>query len=279
LNRNQASGFANPQRSSSNQVSLIHRGPSPQSEPESQALVNAADLGPADRLRFYIDTITADLATRSRAVTNFKYRYGPSNPGTEIGSTDSYFADTYQIPSWTLETEPLVDASDYGGTAAHGSSGFILPESEVDRMRSELTPTYLLGLYRQSGPPRLQAAMIKDVDNNVVVYDAAWSNASGASRSLTVTSNNGLSPNTNYQLWLAFDRPMRQRINGLVDNYPGQNVALIPSINLEYPELDAVNDLTISGDNQAWLNQLNGDLYQRARYDASEFRCRSKYGD
>jgi len=54
LNRNQASGFANPQRSSSNQVSLIHRGPNPQSEPESQALADAADLGPADRLRFYI---------------------------------------------------------------------------------------------------------------------------------------------------------------------------------------------------------------------------------
>ncbi len=280
LNRNQPTGFGNPQRSSSNQVSLVHRGPSPQSEPESQALATAATLGPENRLRFYIDThsftqiyftpmtgnarrdaITTELASRSRAVTGFKYRYGPSNPGSEIGSTDGHFATTYQIPAWTLETEPLNDASDYGGTAAHGHSGFILPESEVARMRSELTPTYLLGLYRQSGPPRLQAAKIRDIDNDSIVYDASWSNVSGSARSLNVVTNTGLSPDTRYQLWLAFDRPMRHRVADQIANYPGQNVDLVPNITLEYPDNDASDDITITGDRQDWLNQpTTGDF-------------------
>ena len=170
LNRNQPEGFMNPARSSANPVSLVHHGPNPQSEPESQALVAAASLGPADRLRFYVDThsftqilftpmtgntrrdaVTTSLASRVRAVSANKYAFGPSNPGTEIGSTDGYFAVTYQIPAWTLETEPGPGAgTQYGGTN-HGHAGFVLPATELRCMKAELTPSYFLGFYRMAG--------------------------------------------------------------------------------------------------------------------------------
>ena len=93
-------------------------------------MVAASMLGPQDRLRMYTDvhsfsqvhfsvnTINARRNSIQRALladfTQFHIRLPgakdyvdlASGPGSGIGSTDEYFAETFQIPSWTLEVEP-----------------------------------------------------------------------------------------------------------------------------------------------------------------------------
>ena len=78
-----------------------------------------------------------------------------------------------RFPSWTLELEPANGGQDYGGLASHGHSGFILPDAEAARMRDDVARMYLLGFYRQSGPPAVLAAQIRDRDSDQVVYAAA----------------------------------------------------------------------------------------------------------
>ena len=95
------------------------------------------------------DNITVALMNRMRVASPRIYRDGrdfPDQVGNQgIGTTSDYFAYTYQIPSWTLETEPLNGAQDYGGTSTHGHSGFILPDSQVARMRDDITSMLWLG--------------------------------------------------------------------------------------------------------------------------------------
>ncbi len=294
LNRNQSVGFMNPRRSSPNPVSLVHHGPAPQSEPESRALAAAAQLGPAERLRFYVDThsftqillapmtgnrrrdaITATLGARVRAVTANKYAWGPSNPGTEIGSTDGYFAATYQIPAWTLETEPGPAAgTQYGGTS-HGHAGFVLPATEVRCMKEELTPSFLLAFYRMAGPAYVTEAVISAADDPTDFYfHARWLPAGDRSRDQQLVVNRALVPGADYRLWLAFSKPMRWRnAAGNIASFPGQRVALLPRIALEAPTLGSVQ--VLSGDSGAWLANANTrppdqapDGYARYRDDA-----------
>ncbi len=294
LNRNHPEGFMNPARSSPNPVSLVHHGSAPQSEPESQALVAAAGLGPSTRLRFYVDThsftqilfapmtgnprrdaITTTLGARVRAVTANKYAWGPSNPGTEIGSTDGYFAVTFDIPAWTLETEPGTAAgTQYGGTS-HGHAGFILPATEVSCMKEELTPSYLLGFYRMAGPAYVTEAILSnDSDPSDVYYRATWLPLDDTSRTQLVSVNRALVPGDNYRLWVAFSKPMRWRnLNGEVASFPGQQVAAIPRIALEAPDLGT--EQVLSGAASAWLTSANTrpaseapDGYARYRDDA-----------
>jgi len=178
LNRNSAQGFGLFGRSSASSTSLVYRAAVPDSEPELAALLNAAALGPAARLRLFSDThsfgqvylapttntnrrntISAALAARMRAASERVYLYSPdpaNSPG--IGTTADHFAFTYEIPSWTLELEPVNGGQDYGGLASHGHSGFILPAREVARMRADVTRMYLLGFYRQSGPPAARSS-------------------------------------------------------------------------------------------------------------------------
>ena len=288
LNRNSARGWGQNNGSSSNPVSLVNRGPSPASEPEIQALIAAADqLGPTARLRFYTDVhsfsqiyftpltgnarrdaITQTLVGRMRAVLGNKYRWGP-NTTSGIGLTSDYFARSFQIPAWTLETEPLQGGIDYGGTT-HGHSGFILPATEVARMREEVAIMVLAGLYRQSGPPRLQAISITDRDSGELRYAADW-RADGDGRRLRRTQDLSLVPGARYRLWLAFNKPMRWRLdNGEVGNFPGQNVALTPRIRLELPTLgDTSVDIRVAV--RRWLDEpdtATNDGYNRYRDDA-----------
>ncbi len=170
LNRNNARGFGQNGGSSADPVSLVFRGSSAASEPETQALLAAAALGPEDRLRFFVDAhsftqiflapmtgnarrdaITTRLATQMRAALNNKYFWGPSQPGSQgIGTTADYFAFTHQIPSWTLELEPRSGGAEYGGTGVT-HSGFILPASEVPRMQAEVFTMTLPGYYLMAG--------------------------------------------------------------------------------------------------------------------------------
>jgi hypothetical protein len=280
LNRNNPNGFGQNNGSSNNVISLVYRGQRPQTEPEIQALLAAATLGPGDRLRMYSDVhsfsqifftpmigdlrrdnITTDLVRRMRFTLNSKYRYGPSS-SSGIGLTSDYFAFTFRIPSWTLETEPLQPPG------AHGHSGFILPESEVARMRDEVALMLLTGLYVQTDKPRVQAIRIRDVETNEVRYAADWQ-AAGSGRSLSVTTNNALVPGRSYDLWLGFNKPMRWRnAQGDVTNYPGQQVPLFPDIDIEFPALEAANDIDVAGDASAWRSAPGDDGYLRYEDDA-----------
>ncbi len=288
LNRNNPNGWGLNGGSSSNPVSLVYRGPIAQSEPEIQALIAASDLGPAPRLRLFADVhsfsqvfatpltgnnrrdaITAALTSRMRAVNGGKYGYDPAS-GSGIGLTSDYFARQYQIPSWTLETEPLRGGVDYGGTS-HGHSGFVLPNNQVARMRNEVAAMLIAGLYRQADAPRVQALELRDESSGELRYAARWV-ADGDARRLEVSVDKALVPGRSYSLWLAFNRPMRWRNgSGQVSNYPGQATPAFPTLSLQFTSIaDPGFDQLITGDGGNWLQTpgSDGSGYLRYRDDA-----------
>jgi hypothetical protein len=291
LNRNSAAGFGQQNGSSSSVTSLIYRGTAPATEPEILALQAAAALGPAARLRLYSDThsfgqiyfapttgnarrnaITEVLATRMAAASGRNYAYGPDPAGSPgIGLTADHFAFTYQIPSWTLEVEPFRGGQDYGGLATHGHSGFILPDNQAARMRDDITRQYLIGFYRQSGPPAAIAAEIRDTQSDTIVYEARWNMSSATARTQAVTVNQALVPGRNYRLWVAFNKPMRMRnAGGAVVPYPGQSAgAAVGSVTLEIPSLSG-QDVALAA-NAAWLNQPGGAPNGYRRYTDDAF--------
>lgn len=276
LNRNSPHGFGLNNGSSSNTISLVYRGAAAAREPEIRALQAATELAPRDRLRLGIDVhsfsqiyftpltgnsrrdeLTERLASRMRAVTGFKYRYGPSFPGEGgIGTVADYFAYEFQVPAWTLETEPLNGGQDYDGTGA-SHSGFVLPESEIARTRDELATTLLLGFYRQTGPPHLKAVQIRDAASGDIVYAARWQPQSSA-RGLAVSSNRALEPGRAYRLWAAFDKPMRWRSDGgAVTDFPGQRATAAPVV---FASADAGETFSFEApvDASAWLATAGG---------------------
>jgi hypothetical protein len=288
LNRNSSQGFGQGNGSRSSVTSLIYRGASPATEPEILALQEAATLAPAARLRFYSDThsfgqihlapttsnarrnaITEALSARMRAASERAYQYGADPLGSlGIGTTADYFAFTYQIPAWTFELEPGAGGQDYGGLATHGHSGFIVPDREIARLRTDVVRMYLLGFYRQSGPPALLAVQIRDVQSSDVVFDARWEATSSAARTQTIAVNRALLPGRAYRLWLAFSKPMRVRdANGAVTAYRGQTTgAALGQAVLQTALLTTPLDLT----GGSWLNQPGGapNGYLRYRDDA-----------
>ena len=284
LNRNNPNGWGQNGGSSLDPVSLVYRATSPQTEPEIQALVSASNLGPTNRLRLYSDVhsfsqiyftpltgnarrdaITQSLVSRMRAVLANKYRWGPDQ-SSGIGLTSDYFARTFQIPAWTLETEPLNGGLDYGGTGA-SHSGFILPNNQVARMRNEIAQMLLAGVYRQTDLPRLQAVEIRDSETGELRLSAQWSTTVGATRTLSRDTNLGLVPGRDYELWLAFNKPMRWRNDaGDLINYPGQSVPIFPAITLEFPSQDVSMDVGITGSALNWLDVPAGDGTGSHRY-------------
>jgi hypothetical protein len=255
LNRNSDSQFfGSSNQNSDNPQSIVYRGPSRASEPETLALYAAADLAPRERLRFYVDVhsfarlffgvntgaarrdaITATLVQRMSAATGKgagHYPYDAAPPDYGIGSTDEYFGYGLQIPAYTLEIEPRSSAAEYGGFGYH-HDGFILPDSEIARVRRELADALVLGLYRMAGPPALIKAEIRERDGNRVVYRAHWQ-PSGTGRTLQTEIAEPLAAQTGYRLWLAFNKPMRVRdAQGEVVAYTGQTAPLAPAIAIE----------------------------------------------
>lgn len=161
------------------------------------------------------NTITRELANIMRAANDYKYRYGPSSAGSGIGSTDEYFATSYQIPSYTLEIEPLDSGADYGGFGI-SHDGFILPASEVSRMRHETSEATFAGLYSIAEVPSLQEVRV--TQNNELVFHQIWQ-TSGSTRILTTEVNNALAADTEYQLNVIFNKPMRQLSNNQVVSF------------------------------------------------------------
>ncbi len=290
-NRNNEIGFGLNNRSSPSPTHIVHRGPMPASEPETMALRAAAALGPENRLRLYIDNhsftqvffgpltgnvrrdgIAGTLANRMRAVLANKYAYSPSPVGSGgIGANDDFFGGTYQIPSYTLETEPLNGGQDYGGTGV-SHSGFITPDSDIARLRDEIVRMMVFGFFRQAGPPSIEAVQISEVGSSTVVYEASWTNSGSTSRALNETINNALIPGNQYRLWLAFNKPMRYRnAMGTIVPYPGQTTgANAGSAALEAPTLNNADIPLAIGNANVWLDQPGGapNGYLRYRDDA-----------
>lgn len=252
-NRNNAPYRATSSQSSGNPGSLVYHGSATASEPEVQALQAAAVRAPASRLRLYIDlhsfsriyyaadtgnarrdALQRSLASVMRAVNGNAYGYDPTPPGVGIGSTDEFFANTYQIPAYTLEIEPGPNGSRQYGGFGYSHDGFILPASQIARVREELAEATLLGLYRQAGPPSVRAVEIRERDSGAPVFVAGWQRLDGGRRQLVVSTPAELRSGVDYRLWIAFSKPMRVRgESGEVINYRGQSVTLPPSLGLE----------------------------------------------
>lgn len=290
LNRNNPPGWANSAhrgRSSSESGSIVYHGEDAASEPETEALQAAASFGPAERLRLYIDThsftriyfapytgnsrrdrLQDRIAQLMRVVPAIHYAYGPSGPGGEIGSTDEYFAYTYQIPSYTLELEPGPNGGrDYGGNGV-SHDGFILPAAEIPRVRDELVAASLLGYYHQAGPPILERVTVRDSSDASVVLDSAWHSTTATRRQLSASRPAALVAGAEYSLLLSFNKPMRVRdALGQVTNYAGQNISLAPSLQLEAVFDDGsrrtlVVDAPVSGWQGSHRLRYDDDQYQ-----------------
>jgi len=290
LNRNNNPFWAiNTDRSSPSLQSIVHHGAGPASEPEIQALDAAAQLGPIDRLRIYTDVHSfsmvhfwvrnsnSRLSLQTQKVletfTNhhvtfpagkfyaFADRFNiPLNTG--IGSTDEYFTHTYEVPSWTLEVEPSNGQSfhaplpgagaDYGGISENGHDGFILPESEIRRVREQLAQSFAAAYYRQAGPPAIQALRLLDTDTGAVVYEAEWEVENSQSRSLYSKQYRSLQIEHSYDLWLSFNKPMRWRTDEVIVPFPGQPES---GLDVEASMLVGDSALTATVEEANWLDQ------------------------
>ena len=303
LNRNNAPFWnTNPDRSSDLPESLVHHGASAHSEPETRALDAAAQLGPAERLSMYTDmhsysqvsfwtrnsnegltslteSLLATFANHHFAFDARKYYWfdDAENIATDqgIGSTDEYFTHTYQVPSWTLEIEPSAgfhdglpgQGADYGGLGRNEHDGFILPDSEVERVRTELAQTFAVAYYQQAGPPSIVAVRFVDVATGAVVMESEWDVSGETSREQYSFQAQPLQLDRDYTFWLAFDKPMRWREDGEVTVLPGQPGSTLDLYSAL--EVDGTEPSVIPGD-AAWLDSPGDapDGYLRYRDDA-----------
>ena len=273
LNRNNAPFWAsNPNRSSPNLNSIVHHGAAAGSEPEIQALDAAAQLGPVSRLSMYTDLHSYSqvhfwsrnqntrlarwtdrlLQTFSQHHAAFPARkyYGfnrwssiPVDSG--IGLTEEYFTQTYQVPSWTLEIEPSSEGEgvEYGGYARNGHAGFILPDSEVERVRTQLAETFMIAYYHQSRPPAIRAVRLVDDLTGAVVFDAEWDVFDENNRMLHTFQAQPVQLERDYTAWIAWDKPMRWRTDGEVSVMPGKG-----SITLFFLADATVNGSSLAAD-------------------------------
>ena len=305
LNRNNAPFWASSPNSSSSGVhSIIHHGAAPASESETRALDAAAQLGPASKLRLFTDVHSFGqillwprsenirLTTQNTsAMRLFKSHHlsfpaakdyqvpgvGPANEGFGIGTTDEYFTYTYKVPAWTLEIEPSVgspyhsplpgNGADYGGVVENGHDGFILPESEVRRVREQVAESLAAVYFRQAGPPNIQSLRITDKASGAVVFDSGWDRFDQQSRELYSNQIQPLQLNHDYQIWLSFSKPMRWLENGQVADFPGRadgGTEVITKVLISETELN----MTIS--DTEWLTEPGGapDGYVNYRTDA-----------
>jgi hypothetical protein len=292
LNRNNSPFWNTSSGSSASFESLVYHGGIPASEPETKALQAAAALGPANRLRFYVDThsfsqlwfmpqtninrrnnISIAVGNMMRVATNNRYELRPNNANGGIGSTDEYFANTFQIPSYTLETEPTNGgAVQYGGSGI-SHDGFILPEAEIRRVRDELADASTIAWYMQSGPAAIISVEIRNTDTDAVVYAGNWNTTSATSRVWNESINTGLSTAGNYRLWAAYNKPMRWlNSQDQVINFKSLNNNLSPQVTIEGLAANgsAFSQL-ISGNSSDWLITPGGPGIGYLNYKTDAF--------
>lgn len=303
LNRNNPPFWASSNRSSPNANSIVHHGAGAHSEGETKALALAATLAPESRLRMYTDvhsfsqvhfwhhTGSNRLARNTVNLLQLfsdhhgafpaakDYLFSQPNqltPNRGIGSTDEYFAQTYKIPSWTLEVEPSGGnhpglpgvGADYGGLASNGHDGFILPEAEIRRVRETLAQSFSIAYYKQMGAASVRRVRITTQASSAVVYAADWVADSEETRALHLSQAEALIPGQKYQIWVAFNKPMRQRdASGNITALQGlPNSALDTSLALHLDD----QALDISVGDMNWLEDagLAPDGYLHYRDDA-----------
>lgn len=295
LNRNSEPFWASSGASSPNPDELVYHGSVSFSEPETRALMAAAELAGEDRLRWYEDVhsftqvlfsvstfSTRRNAIQSQLLASFDrfhnalslQRHGVSRRypedrgpvGSGIGVTAEYFGYQYQIPAWTLEIEPRRGAVDYGGLGAE-HDGFILPESEVARLRDDMALTHAVLAYRQAGPPSIAALEVRSASGRVVL-SARWVHADSGRRDLETVEREPLLPGFEYTVSVAFDKPMRWDQAGEPGMAPGHNVPSAPEIVLRAGNGQA---LAIDTPGGRWLGRPGTDeAFQRYRYDTFE---------
>jgi hypothetical protein len=258
LNRNNQPFWNTNLNGSSNAPQrLTYHGASATSEPETRALDAAAQLGPADMLSMYTDVHSYGQVQLWHATENSglsrvtdrllgtfrnhhlqfdarKYYWSDSITNVmqqqAIGSTDEYFSETYDIPAWTLEIEPTTgnhaglpgQGADYGGLGRNSHDGFILPDSEVERVRTEVAQSMSVLYYQQAAPPSIVAVRFVDDASGSVVLESEWDVSGETVRELYSFMAQPLQLDRAYTFWAAFDKPMRWRENGEVVPLPGQ---------------------------------------------------------
>lgn len=252
LNRNIGPYWNSGRGSSTTSSSIVYNGPTAESESETQALIQAGDLLGADNLRLYIDThsfgrvlfynntgnsrlfqISQDLVNLIRRVPPTDYAEDAVAPGLGIGASDEYFSYEMNVPAYTLELEPGTgQTAEYGGKPNVSHSGFILPESEISRVRAEVYDMALLAYYHQMGPAFVREVRLTQSDGTVRLQQN-WQDQSDINRTRQTSTNQALDSNQDYTLTLVFSKPMRWRDeNGQITNYPAQNVTLNPDLRL-----------------------------------------------
>jgi hypothetical protein len=312
LNRNSPPFWAgSPADSSPDSRSIVYRGASPSSEPESQALLAAAALGPAAQLRLYADVhsfgrvllwprtanqrqtriterLFAGFAGHHLALPGGRrYAYPQASQLAQnvgIGATSELFAYTFQVPSWTLELEPPGDSryhaseplcgANYGGVAENCHDGFILPESQIRRVRENMAQTLAGLFYRQSTPPSVTATRIFDRATGALVYESQWEATSDTARRQIVHQVQPLQLDRDYVLSHSYDKPMRWRnAAGAQAAYPG-----VPAIATQSEDSALVGAaaVTLTRGGQRWPGDPGGapDGYARYRDDTTSVDLR-----
>ena len=307
LNRNNNPYWATSSSSSGDANSIVYHGPGPQSEPETSARLNAADLVDSDQLRIYADVHSFSQlhfsvltfnnnrnALQARVLSDFSrhhkafplaknYVDAPDAPGFGIGTTSEYFANVYEIPSWTLEIEPTNRpaqggfdrhpelpgwGADYGGFANNGHDGFILPDSEIRRVREQLSESFMVAWYGQAGPPSITQLRVVDLATETIVYDAEWDLQADGSRELYSHLFDEILTERDYALLLRFDKPMRWRnSSGDITELQGQSTALNPVIQAE---VDG-NSVELNLNNPRWINEKSANWASYGFYQDDTF--------
>lgn len=245
LNRNHPPFWATSTQSTSNPAGLTYHGTGPHSEPENQALLQAAKLGPETRFRLGIDVhsfsrvffssntarerlnaiqrrLISGLASHHLAVTGKPYADVPDPPNRGIGAAAEYFAYQWLVPAWTLELEPLNDAREYGGTnVTHG--GFILPASQARRVREGWAETHAVAFYMMAGPPHLARLRLFDMQSGELAQETRWQyDAQSGRRNRVTVVQRAVQPGGRYRAELGFSKPMRRRgSTGQIEQLPG----------------------------------------------------------
>ena len=156
LNRNHPQGFQSVAQNASPRGSGC-AGATPHSEPEVDALLAAAELIPDGRLRLFMDVHsfgqvyfapqtgnaarnanTEALAARMRAVTGNKYFYSPDPVAAAIGTAADHFAAVHQVPSWTLEVEPLNGGQNFPGGTGASERCYCMRDRQIQTLPDEL---------------------------------------------------------------------------------------------------------------------------------------------
>ncbi len=245
---------------SSTPVSLVYHGLGAHSEPETQAMRAAAVLGPASRMRLGIDlhshtsmflTVNtnrqrlngiqqrlvsllsahhAAVPTRDRAANGVVYGESLGPPAQGIGTASEYFAHEWLVPAWTLEIEPsMTGATQYGGFGV-SHDGFILPASQIRRVREAWAETHLIAMYHMAGPPHLARVRIRDAQSGALLQEPRWVARAGGTRELLPQASAALVGGQRVRIELAFSKPMRHRLDGAIAQLPGASVPLAPQV-------------------------------------------------